>query len=172
MASWYVSPVTELRTPRLTLRRARASDLDALHGILSDEETVRFWSTGPHRTLEVTRDWLDAMRASPPEVSEDFIIEHEGETVGKVGFHRLPEIGFLLRRDLWGRGLVTEAARAVIEHVFRTRDLSELQADVDPRNVGSLRVLQRLGFVETGRAERTYCIEGVWVDSVYLVLRR
>jgi RimJ/RimL family protein N-acetyltransferase len=154
------------------LRRARASDLDALHAIFADEDTVRFWSTGPHRTLDVTREWLDAMMASPPEVSEDFIIEHSGETVGKVGFFRLPEIGFILRRDLWGRGLVTEAARRVIEHVLLTRDVGELQADVDPRNVGSIRVLERLGFVETGRAERTYCVEGVWTDSVYFTLRR
>jgi RimJ/RimL family protein N-acetyltransferase len=161
-----------LRTPRLTLRRARASDLDGLHAIFADEETVRFWSTGPHRTLDVTREWLDAMIASPPDVSEDFVIERGGEVVGKVGFFRLPEIGFILRRDLWGQGLVTEAARAVVDHVFQTRDLAELRADVDPNNVGSMRVLERLGFVETGRAERTYCVDGVWADSVYFTLRR
>lgn len=133
---------------------------------------MRFWSTGPHRTLTETREWLDAMMASPPEVSEDFIIEHRGEVVGKVGFFRLPEIGFILRRELWSQGLMTEAARAVIDHVFRTRDVDELLADADPGNVGSIRLLERLGFVETGRAERTHCIDGKWVDSVYLALRR
>jgi RimJ/RimL family protein N-acetyltransferase len=164
--------VTTLRTPRLVLRRARASDLDALHALFADEETLRFWSTGPHRTLDTTRQWLDSMIASPPDVSEDFIIEHAGEVVGKVGFFRLPELGFILRRDLWGQGLVTEAARAAIDHVFRTRDVAELHADVDPKNIGAIRVLERLGFVETGRAERTYCIDGVWTDSVYFALRR
>lgn len=164
--------MTVLRTPRLTLRRAQASDLEALHAVLADEATVRFWSTGPHRTLETTREWLEAMMASPPEVSEDFVIEHRGEVVGKVGFFRLPEIGYILRRDRWGQGLVTEAARAVIDHVFQTRDVAELQADVDPRNVGSIRVLERLGFIETGRAERTYCVEGTWSDSIYFALRR
>jgi len=164
--------MTPLRTPRLVLRRARPDDLEGLHAVLSDEETMRYWSTGPHRSLETTREWLAAMMASPPEVSEDFVIEYEGSVVGKVGFYRLPEIGFILRRDLWGRGLVTEAARAVVEHVFRTRDIDELRADADPRNLASIRVLEKLGFVETGRAERTLCIDGVWVDSVYFVLRR
>lgn len=161
-----------LRTPRLLLRQARPSDLDALHAILSDEETMRFCSTAHHRSIETTREWLRAMIASAPEESEDFLIEHEGNVVGKVGFFRLPEIGFLLRRDLWGRGLVSEAAAAVIAHVLETRDLQELQADVDPRNIASLRVLERLGFVETGRATHTYCIDGVWADSVYLVRKR
>lgn len=132
---------------------------------------MRFWSTGPHRTLDVTREWLDSMMASSTEVSDDFIIEHSGETVGKVGFFRLPEIGFILRRDLWGCGLMTEAARAVIEHVVQTRNLDEFRADVDPRNIASIRVLEHLGFVQTGRAERTFCVEGIWVDSVYFTLR-
>ena len=143
-----------------------------MHALLADEETARFLSRGPHRTVEDTMQWLDSMLASPPALSDDFIMEHEGEVVGKVGFFRLPEIGFILRRDLWGRGLVTEAARAVIDHVLQTRDVDELRADVDPRNIGSIRVLARLGFVETGRAERTYCVDGVWVDSVYFALRR
>lgn len=133
---------------------------------------MRYWCTAPHRTLDVTRAWLEAMIASPPELSEDFLIEHAGEVVGKVGFFRLPEIGFILRRDLWGQGLVTEAARTVIDHVFQTRDIAELRADADPRNVASIRVLKKLGFVETGRAERTYCIDGVWTDSIYFALRR
>lgn len=164
--------MTVLRTPRLTLRPARDSDLHGLHAIFADEETMRFWSTGPHRDVDTTRAWLASMMASPPLLSDDFIIEYEGETVGKVGFYRLPEIGFILRRDLWGRGLVSEAARAVIEHVFRTRAVDELVADADPRNAGSIRVLTRLGFVETGRAERTFCIDGVWVDSVFFSLKR
>lgn len=133
---------------------------------------MRFWSTEPHRSIETTQQWLRAMIASTPEESEDFIIEYQGSAVGKVGFFRLPEIGYVLRRDLWGRGLVSEAASAVIEHVFRTRDLDVLKADVDPRNLASIRVLERLKFVETGRAERTYCIDGVWTDSVYLARRR
>ena len=133
---------------------------------------MRFWSTAPHRSIESTQAWLRAMMESTPEESEDFIIEHEGNVVGKVGFFRLPEIGFILRRDLWGKGLVGEAAAAVVEHVFRTREIDDLKADVDPRNIASLRVLERLRFVETGRAERTYCIDGVWTDSVYLTRRR
>jgi RimJ/RimL family protein N-acetyltransferase len=47
-----------------------------------------------------------------------------------------------------------------------------LLADVDPRNVASLRVLDRLGFKETGRAERTFLLGDEWCDSVYLALQR
>lgn len=164
--------MTVLHTPRLVLRRARATDLRALHEVLSDREATRYWSTGPHTDLHTTRAWLDAMIASSPELSEDFVIELEGTVVGKAGFFRLPEVGFILRRDLWGKGYAFEAVSAVVAHVFATRDLAELVADVDPNNAASRRLLERLGFVETGRAERTYCVDGVWADSVYLALRR
>ena len=70
---------------------------------------------------------------------------------------------------MWGRGYAQEALSAFIE---RRRGLgsSELTADVDPRNAASLRLLERCGFAETGRAERTYEIGGKWCDSVYLRL--
>ncbi len=51
------------------------------------------------------------------------------------------------------------------------RGLHAIKADVDPRNVLSLRLLRKLGFVETGLAERTLLIGDEWVDSVYLELR-
>lgn len=161
-----------IRTPRLLLRRARETDLEALFAVLSDAEAMRFWSEPPHPNRERTAQWLKGMISAPPELSDDFVIELQGEVVDKVGFWRLPEIGFILRRDQWRKGLLFEAASAVIGHVEETRGLREFTADVDPRNVASLKLLQKLGFVETHRAEKTFCVAGEWVDSVYLARRR
>ncbi|RYG00051.1 MAG: N-acetyltransferase, partial [Caulobacteraceae bacterium] len=77
-----------------------------------------------------------------------------------------------LHRDYWGRGLAREALEAVIASVFANYPIPELIADVDPRNAGSLAVLGRLGFVETGRAERTLLVGETWCDSIYLALQR
>ena len=158
-----------LRTERLLLRRATIDDLAGLHAIMSDQETMRYWSTPPHDDLETTRQWLLSMIAAPPEVSDDFIITCDGETVGKVGAWRLPEVGFLLSRRLWGKGYAIEALRAYIARAFQ-RGASHLVADVDPRNAASLGVLNRCGFIETSRAADTWCIGGVWTDSIYLRL--
>ncbi len=162
----------ELITPRLTLRRATPADLDAFHEILSDPAAMRFWSSPPHRDLERTREWLEGMIADGPPLSEDFVIEHQGQVIGKAGCWRLPEIGYILHPRFWGQGFAAEACRAVISHVFATYDFDAITADVDPRNEASLRLLGRLGFVETGRATATYEIEGEVSDSVYLALPR
>jgi RimJ/RimL family protein N-acetyltransferase len=162
----------ELVTARLRLRRAAPGDLAALHEILSDPLAMRFWSSPPHRDLEQTRAWLAEMMADGPPLSDDFVIEHDGRVIGKAGCWRLPEIGFILHPSRWGQGFAAEACEAVIAHVFATHDLPAITADVDPRNEASLRLLARLGFVETGRATATYEIEGEVSDSVYLALPR
>jgi len=162
----------ELLTARLKLRRAAMSDLEAFHQILSDPAAMRFWSSPPHRDLERTRAWLGAMIADGPPASDDFVIEHEGRVIGKAGCWRVPEIGYILHPGVWGRGFAAEACSAVIAHVFRAYDVPAITADVDPRNAASLRLLRRLGFLETGRAAATYEIEGEISDSVYLALPR
>ena len=164
--------MTEIRTKRLLLRRARPDDLGAMHAILSDAEAMRYWSTLPHAELGQTRIWLDSMTAAPVAESDDFVIERNGEVIGKAGCWKLPEIGYILHPSVWGRGYATEALTAVVAHVFANHAIPEIIADVDPRNPASLTVLTKLGFRETGRAERTIQIGDDWFDSIYLALKR
>jgi ribosomal-protein-alanine N-acetyltransferase len=165
-------PQAEIATPRLRLRRARPGDLDDLHTILSHPLAMRYWSSLPHTDLAQTGAWLDAMIAAAPDESDDFIIELDGQVIGKAGCWRLPAVGYILHPDYWGRGLATEALTAAIAHVFENFEVPALTADVDPRNAGSLALLIRLGFAETHRAARTWLIGEEWCDSVYLTLPR
>lgn len=161
-----------LHTARLLLRRFRPDDAPALHVAMSDPEVMRYWSTAPHADLAQTEDWVArTIAATEAGESDEFVIEHEGRVVGKVGLWRGDEIGFLMVRHAWGRGLATEAARAVIGRGFE-RGLDRITAEVDPLNGRSLRLLTGLGFGRTGYAARTVCIDGVWSDSVYLELPR
>ena len=164
--------MTELVTDRLLLRRAREEDVNDLHAVFSNPQAMRYWSTPPHERLEQTAAWLASMVEAPPESSDDYVLTLNGRVVGKAGFWRLPQVGFILHPDLWGQGYAREALSAVLIHVFATRELETATADVDPRNGASLRLLARLGFRETGRRSRTWRISGVWSDSVYLALSR
>ena len=162
----------EIVTERLLLRRPRADDLDAMFAMMSDPRAMRYWSTLPHADRGVTTAWLDRMIARNETGGEDFLIEHQGRVVGHVGAGRLPDFGFMLHPDVWGRGFATEASAAFIDYAFGTTPIGELTADVDPRNIASLRVLAKLGFAETGRAERTFLLGDEWCDSIYLALPR
>lgn len=164
--------MTELRTERLILRRARPGDLAAMHGVLSDQRAMHYWSTAPHATLAETEQWLESMITAPPEISDDFVVILDGQPIGKMGAWRLPEFGFILRSDFWGRGYAGEAMAAFLSHMFRARGIDFLTADVDPRNIPSLKLLADHGFVETGRASGTWNTHIGLCDSVYLRLDR
>jgi [ribosomal protein S5]-alanine N-acetyltransferase len=164
--------MTELRTERLLLRRAMPDDLEALHQVFRDGRAMQYWSNGPHTDLDQTRRWLDSMIEASPDESDDFIVTVDGQTIGKLGCWKLPEIGLILRSDHWGKGYASEAMAAFLTHIFATRDIDRVTADVDPRNEGSLRLLQKHGFVETGRAKGTWNTHIGLCDSVYLALPR
>lgn len=161
-----------IETPRLRLRRARLSDLEAMHAIFADARAMRYWDSLPATDIARTRAFLQGMIASGPPDADDFIIERDGVAIGKSGCWKSPEIGLILHPDHWGTGLGTEALGAAVRHAFAALPVDRLTADVDPRNAAMLRLLARLGFVETGRAARTVRLGDEWCDSVYLALDR
>jgi len=160
----------EFRTERLVLRPARQDDLDAIHAILSNPQAMAYWSTTPHENVQQSRDWLQSMIDIRLPDGEDLIIERNGRVIGKAGLWRFPEIGFILHPEFWGQGYAREALRVVIDRAFDVHGLPRIEADVDPRNISSLKLLSRFGFQETGRKERTWQIGDQWCDSIYLAL--
>lgn len=161
-----------IRTARLVLRRAVWEDLEAVHRVMSDPRAMRYWSRPEHETLEETRHWLGFLVDQAPD-SRDWLVEKDGEVIGKAGAWQLPEVGFILHPDHWGQGLAHEAMTAVIADLeVEFPALPALTAEVDPRNAASLRLLDRLGFRETHRAERTLLWRDEWCDSIYLARPR
>lgn len=160
--------MTLLRTERLVLRKSRPQDAEGLFAIFSDPPTMRYWSTPPHRNLGQTREWLDAMIAGE---GDDLIIELDGQVIGKAGFWQDPEIGYILHPDFTGNGYAREALIPLLRRAFE-RGLVTVTADVDPRNAASLKLLERLGFVETHRAKGTFLVGDELCDSIYLAVNQ
>ncbi|TFK59587.1 acetyltransferase, partial [Pluteus cervinus] len=175
----------EIRTPRLLLRAAISRDVDDLHEIFRESETMRYWSTKPHPDREMTEGWVQRMIDSSYNGVLDFVIveivakrtaNSPGKVLGKVGSWDGIEVGFIMNRDWWGRGLAYEALTTVLDHIralldrAHKIDINQLKADVDPRNARSLKLLTKLGFKEVGRAEKTFETEEGWADSTYLEL--
>lgn len=162
-----------ITTARLCLRRADWSDLEGIHAVMSAPEAMRYWSRLPHENLEVTRAWFASalMDFANPHMDE-WIVEIDGWVAGYMGIWKMPEFGFILHPAAWGKGIASEAAQALIPHFFATHAIDQLTADVDPRNVASLKLLRKLGFVTTGSAKRTFLLGDEWCDSVFLALPR
>lgn len=79
-------------------------------------------------------------------------------------------IGYFLDRQYNGKGYMTEAVRLAIDFAFGELGLHRIEAGVIPRNPGSIRVLEKLGFVKEGVARKNVKINGRWEDHVVLAI--
>lgn len=160
-----------IKTERLVLRGAQAEDVGPLFEVFGCVETMRYWSSAPHVMVQETEALVAGIRQIADQ-DRYFVIDHEGRAVGTAGFWEGNEIGFILHAAYWRQGFGAEILGALIRHGFDVLGFDSIIADVDPRNVASIGLLTKLGFVETGRAERTIQIGDDWFDSIYFALTR
>jgi RimJ/RimL family protein N-acetyltransferase len=145
-----------LRTERLLLRLPTPADLESPPSFLSDPEVMRFLGGLDDDVVAVVQRWIDDWQAFP---AGKFIVELDGVVVGRVGFNfydpatwrrstapqAVPELGWALAREHWGRGYAGEAAAAVRDWFGASHVISL----VAPDNLRSQRVAGRLGAVPT-----------------------
>ena len=87
--------------------------------------------------------------------------------------HRQGEIGFIAHPAHQGRGYATEAARPLLAFAFETLGLHRVCGRVEPRNVGSVRVLEKLGMRREGHLVENEWVKGEWQsEAIYAVLAR
>ena len=159
-----------LQTERLLIRPAQPEDAKPLFEVYGDAETMRYWDTLPDTDADQTARRVGWMVQMKP--TTYFVLEHDGTAIGNAGIHSGEELGFILHRAHWRKGLMSEALGVLIPWCFETLPLAQMTADVDPRNTACIALLTELRFVETGRAARTIKVGDAWCDSVYFALPR
>ena len=170
-----------LATERLTIRWLGAADAPALLAIFGDPVVCRYWSHPPLADLAAAGRMVEEIHAhfAARTLFQWGLARRDGGgvigtcTLGSLNAeHRRAEVGFALRHDHWGRGYVAEAMPALIAFAFETLGLHRLEADVDPRNEASVRVVERLGFRREGLLRERYHVLGDVQDSLMFGLLR
>jgi len=152
-----------IRTERLTLRRLRPADALPLHeNCSSDEKVVRFLERSacadPEATKALVAEWIGMYE------TEDFFlwaIEFNGQVIGTVNLHEIDrtagqcEIGFSIGSRWWNRGIMTEAAGAVIRYAFDPLDFVRITGWCAAENLASARVMEKIGMRKEKGARQT-----------------
>ncbi|MCP3801242.1 GNAT family N-acetyltransferase [Allokutzneria sp. A3M-2-11 16] len=149
--------VPELVTERMVLRELRASDAEAVAGIFADPETSKWLGSDLSNREAAFVNVYDRVSGDYPDGMGHFLFTVDGAAVG-IGHLRpsgelpggLPEIGWFLARPHWGSGLAREATEALLRHAFDDLALPTVWALVHPENTGSLKLSERLGFLDVG----------------------
>ena len=167
-------PSVLIETDRLVLREFIHEDLGALSGVLCDRETMRFYPMTFDESA--AKEWIARNQRRYARQGHGLWamdLKSTGEMIGDCGItlqdvdgESLLEIGYHLRRDIWGQGFATEAARACRDYGFAKLHAEFLVSLVRPENVRSCRVAERNGM--KGWKETTHA--GL-LHRVYRVLK-
>ena len=165
-----------LHTARLTLRPLGEDDGPALFAIFSDHEVVRYWSRSAWTDMAQADEMLAAAAedyAAGTGLRYGIVVNATGELVGVASLfafnrdNRRCELGYVLGSRHWGQGYASEALVPVLDHAFGALGMNRIEADIDPQNIASGRVLEKLAFQQEGFMPERWFVHGETADTAF-----
>lgn len=170
-----------LQTSRLTLRPMRPADAEAMHVYASDPEVARHMLWEPHESLRDSENFLRFVReryARGDPAGWGLEERETGRFIGTCGMqdwrpeHSRAELGYVLAREHWGRGLMTEAVAAVVDFGFDRIGFNRLEARCLDGNAASARVLEKVGMTREGTSRSSHFVGGAFLNLHHYAMLR
>ena len=171
-------------TNRLHIRPVNIKDSKSLFNYRSDSETHRFLSLIP-KTIEDVSDFICRTSSSiniPGTWFQFVIIERDSDIlIGDIGIHFIEtdsenmqtEIGYTLDKNFRGKGYAMEALTEIIDYFINDLNKHRIIASIDPINIDSIRLIERLGFRKEAHFKESLFFHGEWVDDlIYAILAK
>ena len=158
---------------RVRLRPLRRTDAAALFTLYADPEVCRYWSFAPWTDLAQAEAWLDERMGWKPPATFGWALADRGDDafVGTTslfslsGPNRRAELGYSLLPSRQGQGLAREGVGLALAYAYGPLDLERVEADVDPRNEASWRLLEHFGFQREGLLRNRWRVGDEFADS-------
>ena len=174
----------EITTERLELRQPTMKDVGWYHEYFSRPEIV--WGGGEPAPKDAAaarrefKEFLIDLYRKRRGFRWIITLKGEGQPIGTLGFYKWApsaayqaEMGYDLAKEYWGRGIMTEAMRAVVDFGFERMMLNRIEVFVMPRNERSIRLMERLGFEREGLLRQRYFDEfGNFADDILFAMLR
>jgi RimJ/RimL family protein N-acetyltransferase len=161
------------------LRPWRFDDLDSLLKQANNPNIARFMSDAfPHPYTREAGEGFIAF-ATKDDPIHIFAIEIDGLAVGGIGIHpqgdimrKNAELGYWLGEAFWGKGIITDAIKEIVQFAFATYDINRIFARPFGNNPASARVLEKAGFRFETKFEKTIFKNGEYLDELFYAIRR
>lgn len=172
-----------LKGERVNLREMEEKDWVDVHKYASQEKACQYQPWGPNSEQEsedfVKQVILDAKRKNRSRFVFTIIVKENGKMIGAGEINirdytnRVGELAYIINPEYWGLGYATEVAKVLIPFGFNQLNLHRIFATCDPRNIGSSRVLEKVGMTKEGRLRENLMIKDDWRDSlIYIILEQ
>ena len=173
-----------LETERLVLRPFKIEDAeDMFKNYCNSDEVCKYLPWDPHGNVENTKAYLNTFLDNYKNTENFFrwaiVLKEINEVVGVIDYHQFDTdnnncaIGYCLGKEFWNKGIMAEAGNAVVEFIFENTNTERLEGIHVVENIGSGRVMQKLGmkFEGISRRYRKNRSGGYWDFCVYSLIR-
>jgi len=168
-------PFPTLETPRLVLREIVPSDVDVIFRNQSDPAVIRYIGRAPHASIAESQALLERLfegQRAGTDVRWGLVLRETSEFAGTCGFwkwnkqHQCAELGYEIAPSFWGKGLMVEALRPILHYGFTVMGLHRVEANIDPDNHASRRVVEKLGFQQEALLRENWFYDGKYLSSL------
>ena len=169
------NPFPTLTTERLVLRQARLDDANEIFFLRSDPQVMKYLDKAPAQSLDEAVQFVQLLTESVNNNTAVYwaiTLKGSHKMIGNIAIWRIvkehyrAEIGYTLYPEHHGNRIMSEAMTAVIDYAFNTMKLHSIEANINPENTASQKLLERHGFVREAYFKENYYFNGRFLDSV------
>jgi ribosomal-protein-alanine N-acetyltransferase len=175
MLTFNFHPFPELKTDRLILRQVEEDDAEEIFFLRSDPAVLTYLGKEPARSIKEAVDFIKRVNFNVDTNDAIFwgiaLKDSPYKLIGTICIwniqkeHFRGDVGYVLHPAYWGKGLMKEALRAVVDFGYDKMKLHSFAAEVDPKNVGSTALLESLGFIREGLLKENLYFKGNFTDT-------
>ena len=174
------NPFPIINTERLLLRQVDKTDVNEIFFLRSDEIIMKYLDKAPAKNLDDAYKFIQLISDNEKnniDITWAIALKGNPKLLGTICFwniqkeHYRAEIGYVLHPEHWGRGLMQEAITAVLKYGFNIMNLHSVEAQVNPNNTSSIKLLEKNGFIREAYFKENYFYDGKFLDTaVYSLL--
>lgn len=161
----------EISTTRLVLAPLTLEDMEDIHILNSYEEVAAFNTIGVPKDIDTTINFHKNMIDNPDYKGWSIRLKHDDSFIGIMGLRLAParfkggEIHYSILPDHWGKGFATEAVLGTLNYAFESLALHRIEAGCAIENYGSIKVLEKTGFIREGHKRKVLPLKTGWSDN-------
>lgn len=168
------TPFPVIETDRLVLRQVAKEDAKELFFLRSDKAVLTYLDKAPARSIEEVIKFIEGLHELEKDhkaINWAITLKQDIKLIGTICLwnivhsHYRAEIGYALHPDHQGKGIMQEAVAAVLNYGFETMKLHSIEANVNPNNASSIKLLERNNFVKEAHFKENYFYDGKFLDS-------
>ena len=166
-----------LETERLKLRLFSLEDTNELYEYCSDEQVTKYLPfdtyTDEKQAIDRINYWLEVYKNLDKPITWAIEYKQDGKMIGSIDFvkwseqDKSAEVGYVINRKYWNKGIITEALKAVIDFGFKQMDLNRIEARCDERNIASAKVMEKNGLIYEGTLRQKRIEKGEFISLKY-----